>query len=220
MRMAWDIRGDFRAEMRQVVEDGKAAVHAAVGASGALVQRGLRAMVQSGLQGNSRGVANAWRLRLFPGRPSLGAAALVWTKAPTIIDAFNRGVVIRGKDGGWLAIPTDDVKARMGRRRRITPREFAARTGVRLDMVYTGKQFALLVARGVAGRNGRGFKPATKGRLRRGAKVEQLVAFVLVRMVRLRKRWDMDAAVNDALRGVTLDIVSRWRDTPTGATTR
>ena len=68
-------------------------------------------------------IANAVRGRTFPeGSTSLDPATWVWSKTPVIVDAFDRGPVIRPTGGRfYLAIPTTNVPRR--RRRRMTPVE-------------------------------------------------------------------------------------------------
>lgn len=53
---------------------------------------------------------NTWRLDVLPGggRLSYNPVAFIHSKAAKIIDAFERGVTIKGKDGGFLAVPVPD----------------------------------------------------------------------------------------------------------------
>ena len=65
----------------------------------------LRADVVDG--GLGQRLANTWRGKTYPeSAVSLEAASFVWSKAPNLVDAFDRGVTIRSKSGFWLAIPT------------------------------------------------------------------------------------------------------------------
>ena len=51
-------------------------------------------------------LARTIRQQDFPaGEPSLRAASLVYSRAATIMHAFDQGVLIRAKDGFYLAIP-------------------------------------------------------------------------------------------------------------------
>lgn len=86
---------------------------------------------------------------------------------------------ISAKDGGWLAIPTK-AAGRGARGRSMTVREWEARHGEKLDMVYTKRHFALLVADGsptMAARN-------SGRRIRRRRK--PIVIFVLIPFVGFR----------------------------------
>lgn len=52
-------------------------------------------------------LSRTWRGKIFPEvGESAEAAAYVWSRAPKIVDAFDRGVVIRSASGLFLAIPT------------------------------------------------------------------------------------------------------------------
>lgn len=52
-------------------------------------------------------LSRTWRGKTFPEvGDSAEAAAYVWSRAPKIVDAFDRGVVIRSSRGLFLAIPT------------------------------------------------------------------------------------------------------------------
>lgn len=223
MRLTAQI-GDMKQVLASVYADGEAAATAAVRVAGQATQQELRTQVSSTLGGNSRGVANAWRLRTFPVQPSLGAAALVWTKAPNVIEAFDKGVTIRAKGGGWLAIPTQQVQAMRGvggsRGGRVTPAAFERATGSKLDLVYTGRNVAMLIARGRFGRGGRRFQGSFRAtdRQRRGWDKRReerfLVAFVLVPLVRLNKRLDLAGAGQRGIERLAANLVSQWRDTP------
>src|SRR5579875_3462666 len=85
-----DIARSVTAAMRQVTEGLKSDLRSDV--------------VDAGL---GQRLANTWRGKTYPeAGASLEAASFVWSKAPNIIDAFDRGVTIRSNRGFWLAIPT------------------------------------------------------------------------------------------------------------------
>ena len=71
---------------------------------------------------------------------SAEAAASVWSRAPNIIDSFDRGVVIRSARGLFLAIPTAAAgksgRSATGSREGITPEGWQRRTGLKLRFVY------------------------------------------------------------------------------------
>lgn len=222
MRLVADA-GSVRDVFASVYVDGEAAATAAVRVAGQATQAELRGQVTSTLGGNARGVANSWRLRTFPTQPSLGAAALVWSRAPNIVEAFDKGVTIRARSGGWLAIPTPAVQQLRGngaRGSRVTPAQFERRTGAKLDLVYTQRNVALLITRGRFGRGGRRFQGsfrATDRQLRgwnRRREERFLVAFVLVPLVRLNKRLDLAGAARRGVERLAAGLVANWRDTP------
>ncbi len=48
------------------------------------------------------------RNRTYPtSGDSINAAAFIWSNAPEILNAHDRGALIRSKSGFWLAIPTE-----------------------------------------------------------------------------------------------------------------
>jgi hypothetical protein len=51
-----------------------------------------------------------WRGMRYPeGRPSINSVAYVWSRAPDIVDAFERGVPIVARNHRFLAVPTKDA---------------------------------------------------------------------------------------------------------------
>lgn len=156
-------------------------------------------------------LARTWRGKTFPeAGESLEAAAYVWSKAPKIIDAFDRGVTIRSRDGFWLAIPTAAAGPRgigaSGRSARITPGGWERRTGLRLRFVYRRGQPSLLVADG-ARLNSKGRAAAN----RRKTGQASVIVFILVPQVTLKKRLDIDAAARAWAGRVPGLIARHWR---------
>src|SRR5579885_515081 len=199
-----DIARSVTAAMRQATEGLKSDLRADV--------------VDAGL---GQRLANTWRGKTFPeSGASIEAAAFVWSKAPNIVDAFDRGVTIRSRHGFWLAIPTPAAGATglaaTGARRRITPGGFERRTGMRLRFVYRRGRPSLLVADN-ARLSKSGLARPNTGRKRGGGVYTRLsgrstvVVFILVPQVTLRKRLNVeDAAVRWAERVPAL-IASSWR---------
>ena len=73
--------------------------------------------------GSGSGLANSWRDKHYPNQ-KLGAASLVYTKAPLIIGGFDKRAVIWSKRGRWLAIPTENAPRKGTDGRRINPSTF------------------------------------------------------------------------------------------------
>ena len=164
-------------------------------------------VVSSGL---GERLSRTWRGKVFPEvGESVEAAAFVWSKAPKLIDAFDRGVTIRSARGFWLAIPTPAAGTRgrgpNGRASRITPGGWERRTGMRLRFVYRKRGPSLLVA-DTARINTRGLAAAN----RRKTGHSTVIVFLLVPQVTLRKRLNIDAiAKRQAARVPTL-IARHW----------
>lgn len=179
----------------------------------------LRADVVDG--GLGQRLANTWRGKTYPeGAVSLEAASFVWSKAPNIVDAFDRGVTIKSSRGFWLAIPTPAAGVKgistTGAMKRITPGGWERRTGMRLRFVYRRGRPSLLVADN-ARLSKKGLARPNIGRARGGAQFTRLkgrstvVVFILVPQVTLRKRLDITAIAQRWADRVPTVIASRWR---------
>lgn len=166
-------------------------------------------------------LANTWRGKTYPdGGISLEAASFVWSKAPKIVDAFDRGVTIRSKSGFWLAIPTPAAGVKglspTGGMKRITPGGWERRTGMRLRFVYRRGQPSLLVA-DHARLSKKGLARPNIGRTRAGARFTRLsgrvtvVVFFLVPQVSLTKRFDIDGTARRWADRVPGAIAHHWR---------
>jgi hypothetical protein len=161
----------------------------------------LREQVQAaGLGGK---VANTWRGVTYPvgGRVSLAPAAFVYSKAPKIVDAFERAPTIRTVNGRkYLAIPTANVP-RLGTRGapRMTPAE--VETTFNQDLKFKRAGNGRLIAYIDAGGSAKGFRRLSGkqlGRLYRGqgapTRHVQVVMFILTPTARIPKRLNVDEA--------------------------
>lgn len=166
-------------------------------------------------------LANTWRGKTYPeGGISLEAASFVWSKAPNIVDAFDRGVTIRSNRGVFLAIPTAAAGVKgisaTGAMKRITPGGWERRTGMRLRFVYRRGGPSLLVADN-ARLSKKGLARPNIGRTRAGAQFTRLkgrstvAVFILVPQVTLRKRLDIAAIAQRWADRVPNVIASHWR---------
>lgn len=143
-------------------------------------------------------LANTWRGKTYPeGGKSLTPAAFVWTNAPQIIDAFNRGAAIRPMGGSnFLWIPTDNVprdrNAPRGSTRRAGPEEVELQFNQEL-IIRRGKNGHFLAfINAIKSRNKKGWRQATKGRLRQGRETELVLMFTLVPSVHMPKELDVE----------------------------
>jgi hypothetical protein len=194
MRLAAALSGTLEDLLAAESKAAERAVSAGVRAA----SEGLKAELRSQVTGAGLGerLARTWRSDVYPrGQASTSAAALVWSKAPKILRAFDDGMVIRSSRGFFLAIPTPEA-GRGLRGGRITPGEWERRTGQRLRFVYRRGVPSLLVADGMRARTGRrgGFGRAGAGALRSGRGLVTVPIFILLPQVSLRKRLDVDAA--------------------------
>jgi len=155
-------------------------------------------------------LSRTWRGKTFPEvGESAEAAAYVWSRAPKIVDAFDRGVVIRSTRGLYLAIPTAAAgksgRSAVGSREKITPEGWRRRTGLKLRFVYRRGRPSLLVAddarintRGLAARN------------RRKTGQASVIVFILVPQVALKKRLDVESAAKRQAARVPSLIARHW----------
>ena len=206
MRLQLDITPDLAAMMAAEIRAGERAVSTATRAAGDTLKTAWRAQITGA--GLGQRLARTIRSEQFPkGKPSLSAAALVWSKAPVIVGAHDTGPLIRSRNGFWLAIPTE-AAGRGFRGGRITPGEWERRRGLRLRFVYRRSGPSLLVAEGRL--NARGQAVASRSKTGRGRTTVPI--FLMVPQVRLPKRLNLarDAArAQDALPGM---IVANWLD--------
>lgn len=160
-------------------------------------------------------LSRTWRGKTFPEvGESAEAAAYVWSRAPKIVDAFDRGVVIRSTRGLFLAIPTAAAgksgRSAVGSREKITPEGWQRRTGLKLRFVYRRGRPSLLVAddarintRGLAARNRRKTGKSQTN-------LASVIVFILVPQVALKKRLDVESAAKRQAARVPSLIARHW----------
>lgn len=221
--------GSLKRILDEEVRAGERAVTRAIRRETDRTQRELRTQTTSAFGQRGRGLAGAWRARVFPqSGESLGAAGIVWTKAPTIIDAFERGAVIRARGGRYLAIPTgfNAPQGRRGRGMRVTPQQMVASRQAFLRPFKQGRGFVWCLPVRQGQRVGRRRAPLIAGGLvavatarRRGAAAWQaellrqgfVPMFLLVPQVQLSKRLDVRGAGDRALARLPGAVVREWR---------
>ncbi|SEO15503.1 hypothetical protein SAMN04489859_103918 [Paracoccus alcaliphilus] len=197
---------DIARLMQAEIAAGEKAVSAAIKDAGT----GLKTAWRGQISGAGLGprLARTIRSETYPkARPSLNAAALVWSKAPVIISAHDTGPLIRSRGGLWLAIPTEAAgKGRRGKR--PTPQKWEARTGLKLRFIPRRTGPSLLVAEGRLNSKGR----AVASRSKTGRGLTSVPIFLLVRQVKLRKRLDLAREAERAVNGLPEKIVAGWLD--------
>ena len=232
MRLAARIVGDLRQVLAAEVRAGERAAMTAIRGETEQVKAELRRQVTSSFGGNARGIANAWRSQVFPrSGVSLRPAGLVWTKVPNVIDAVERGALIRAKGAKYLAIPTGFNAARGRRGRgekglRVTPAQMVASGQGFLRPFKSGRGFVWclplrqgaqtgrrrrtrLVAGGlteIGTGNRKGREAWARGMLARG----MVPMFLLLPQVKLAKRLDVKGAAERGLRRLPGRFVAAW----------
>jgi len=187
------------------------------------VTDGLKADLRADVVGAGLGqrLANTWRGKTYPQSDvSIDAAAFVWSKAPNLVDAFDRGVTIRSKSGFWLAIPTPAAGVKglsaNGAMQRITPGGWERRTGMRLRFVFRRPGPSFLVADN-ARLSKKGLAKPNIGRRRGGGPYTRLtgrstvVIFILVPQVSLSKRLNIESVARRWGERVPGLIANHWR---------
>lgn len=206
MRIDVAVAGDVLAQMHEEVIAGERAVSQSM----ASAATGLKTDWRSQILGAGLGpkMARTIQSRKYPvAKDSLNAAALVWANAPEPISAFDSGVLIKSQNGFYLAIPTEAAGRQGIGRKRITPRGWEQRTGLRLQFIYRRRGPSFLVAEARLNTKGR----AVASRSKTGRGTATVPIFLLVAQVSLKKRLDLarDAEVwAGRVQGL---IVSNWR---------
>lgn len=214
MRFDLEVVGSLARIIQAEIKASEKAVTAGVRQATDGLKTELRSQVTSA--GLGARLAKTWRGEVYPkGQDSIGAAGLVWSKAPKIIHVHDTGATIRSRDGVYLAIPTDAAGRAHGNKR-MTPARWEAQTGQRLRFVYRRGGPSLLVAdtmRARAGMRG-GFAVASATAQRTGRGLTTVPVFILVPQVTLRKRLDIAGAANRWIGRVPDLIVGSWEDNP------
>ena len=211
MKLAAAISGDLRKIMAEEIKAAEDAVTAAMRQAADGLKADLRRQVTEA--GMGQRLANTWRAELYPkGRKSIKAAGFVFTRAPTIIRAFDQGAVIKSKHGFWLAIPTPAASTG-ARGKRMTPGLWEQMHGSRLRFIYRRGSPSLLVAENMRARTGKrgGFAKGSASALRSGRGMTSVVMFILVPQVSLKKRLDVDGAAERWDSALPELIVRNWR---------
>lgn len=154
-------------------------------------------------------LANTWRGEVYPvSRPTrtLNPAGLVTSKASEVVQSFDPGATIKAAGGRYLAIPTAEagVKHTTVNNKRLTPAIWQEETGRDLVFVKLGAVAALIS-------KGRYVRQPKRWRRRKSFRPIRLdnkmvVIFILVPVVRLRKRLDWRRIIATETAGFESDI--------------
>ena len=205
--------GDFRGLIAAEIAAAETAVTAGVRAAAAGLKDRWRGQITAA--GLGPRLARTIRQQDFPAsEPSLRAASLVYSRAATIVHAFDQGVTIRSQHGFFLAIPTAAAGLRGLCGKRITPGGWERRTGMRLRFVYRRRSPSLLVADD-ARLSRTGLAQAKRGSRRQDGILtgtQTVPVFLLLPQVSLRKRLDLDRDARWAEAALPGLVVANWPD--------
>lgn len=210
MKVSVTVDGDLKAIYGTSLAEGKRAVQRGVSLSGGEVQSDWRGQIAGAGLGSR--LQRTIRKRVYPeGRNSLRAAALVWSNAGKIVDAFERGVTIRSENGFYLAIPLPAAGKQVGGKR-ITPGLWERKTGRRLQFVFRKGKPPLLVDAGTVVRAAPRVAFGERQRERRGFKNRSIPIFVLKPSVKLPKKLSLMNTANAAQARLPGLIVANWQE--------
>ena len=210
MKVSVTVDGDLKAIYGTSLAEGKRAVQRGVSLSGGEVQSDWRGQIAGAGLGSR--LQRTIRKRVYPeGRNSLRAAALVWSNAGKIVDAFERGVTIRSENGFYLAIPLPAAGKQVGGKR-ITPGLWERKTGRRLQFVFRKGKPPILVDTGTVVRAAPRVAFGERQRERRGFKNRSIPIFVLKPSVKLPKKLSLMATANAAQARLPELIVANWQE--------
>lgn len=213
-RLSVAFTGNLEKVMKAELDKSEKAVTLGVRRRTTFLKDTLRRQVR--VAGLGEGVAKAWRDRVYPkGGNSLDAAGVVFSKAPHIVEAFDKGQTIRSPNGFWLAIPTENAPKRVGRKR-ITPSNFPENRFGPLRFVFLKgrRDLALLVVDTVRKRKGKrgGFAKASKAAVKRGDFEDSVPMFWLVPRVKARKKLSVSRATFKAESGLPREILRAFAE--------
>jgi len=207
MKLSVAFSPDLVALLEQEIKDGERAVTAAMKSAGADLKQDWREQITRAGLGHR--LPRTIRNRTYPtSGDSINAAAFVWSNAPEILNAHDRGALIRSKSGFWLAIPTEAAGKGL-RGARLTPAQWERSRGMRLRFIYRRNGPSLLVAE-KARINTCGTAVASRSKTGRGQVSAPI--FLLVAQVKLRKRLDLARDAERVAGMVPGLIVGKWRD--------
>lgn len=212
------VQGDWVAITAAEMQTGARAVQTGIRGATLALKENWRGQIRGASLGGR--LANTIRGEVYPkGRNSANASGLVYTKAPKIIDAHDKGAVITSRHGFWLAIPLQAAGRTTGNSK-LTPTQWEKRTGRQLKFVYRKGRSALLVDVGKvapsAGRNSMISRMNKQGFHRtftpRGFSNKSIPMFVLTPMAKLKDKLDLMPAAEVIGATVPGRIIAAWRD--------
>lgn len=212
-RLSAAIKGDLQKYMAEEVKTAELAITDGVRETATAMRDALRGDIVAGGLGNR--LSKSWRTEFYPKRgPSLSAAALVFTNAPKLIEAFDTGATIRSQDGFWLAIPTPSAPKMGVGRKRISPSNWPEARFGKLRFVFRRTGPSLLVVDDQRQRKSGGFAVSkSKKALATKSGLATVPMFLLYRQTRLERRLNVASVMaqqeKNLLRNVDAAFVRR-----------
>lgn len=194
--------GDFDAEMERGRKRVVYAAQAGLRDVADELKTKLQADVANSGLANAGKLAKTWRSRIYPNRGD-NPAALISSKAPLIVEAFERGAEVVSPRGAWLAIPNPALQFKPPRNRGAGRRSIIAvyerRYGKLRYQATRRRNLALLVTDLRQTKSGAYRVPTEAGRAK--GRFQSIVVFYLVPKIRqprlLRGETIRDRAARD-----------------------
>lgn len=208
------LAADIEKHMADEVKRGNVASLAAMKWAADQTKADWRSQVRGAGLGNR--LSNAIRGQAYQNatKPSVGAWALVWSKAPKITAAHEQGALIRSASGFWLAIPTAAAGRGTGGGK-VTPAQWEKRNGRQLRFIYRKGKTALLIDEGRAAPGNVMVRRRSRGGDRLAAprtfKNRSVIMFVLVPQVKLKKKLDLFGAAEQVSAALPSRIAALWK---------
>ena len=195
MRLAIKAVGSLQKDMDRELGKVRKSILTGVKETGLGLKQDLRRQVTHA--GLGKRLAYSWRGEFYPNK-GLDAASYLYTKAPDIIRAWDKGAVIRARRSKWLAIPTDQAPKKGIDGKRLTPANFNESRYDKLRWVERKGNHPLLVVDEVKlGKTGKVTRRqkqahAKSGNYKKG--IVTVVMFIMVKQVRLNKKLNVQKA--------------------------
>lgn len=211
-RLLVALRGDLEKIMKKEAKAAERAVSFGIRETTNHLKLDLREQVTSA--GLGQRLSKTWRGATYPkGRMSINAAGFVWSKAPQIITAYDRGAVIRSKTGAYIPVPLP-AAGKLAGRRKMTPKNWELKNKQKLVFIKRKGHNPILVAENMRARKGKrgGYSKASKRSLKTGKDLTTVPLFVLVPQVSLRKRFDVKSAVTKWGNNLSSLVIENWKE--------
>nr|DAP91741.1 MAG TPA: hypothetical protein [Caudoviricetes sp.] len=189
MQLRASLTGNLAEILDKELKNAEIAVTRGISTATSQLKDAMRKQVKSARLGSR--LAYTWRGDVYPkSKNSLKTVGIVYSKADKIMQSFEYGLVIKGKDGFWLAIPTPAIPKKIGGKK-ITPALYEKMKGIRLRYVYRPYSTSLLVHE---------------------QKRRTIIAFWLVPQVKMPKLINFETESRKIENKVPSLILANWRD--------
>jgi hypothetical protein len=215
-RLGAALRGNLDEHLKKELREAESAVTQAIRTATTGLKNTMRAQVTAA--GLGQKLANTWRGDVYPkGKKSINAAGRVYSKAEDIMEGFESGGAITGKDGFWLVIPTPNApKKILGKR--VTPGRLEKAWGIKLRFVYRRSGPSYLVAENMRASHNRktgefrSFRRASPTAIKSRKNLGSAIMFWVVPRVSIPKLIRFETEAAKWHRRIPQLIVQYWKE--------